>query len=918
MPKKSSGLGKGRKNSPAKSSKLSGKKASVKLSRPKRQASKKPHSLGVHASENRLKLALEATQMTVWEWNLKTNVIEWSDNAHQLFGLTSSNFDGTFETYVNLVHPDDREAVLINIRRAIATKSSCHNENRIIWPDGSIHWLESKGKISIDAKGNAAFMVGTIQLITQRKAVEFDRENWKTRHELVSKSAGLVIYDYDLPTGNIIWSGNSKDVLGYKPEELGNIDRWIALIHSDDRKKAFDLLEVAENELKPYDVYYRFLKKNGEYCHIHDRGFFILSHGKPARMLGMMTDVSDRIKADQTIRESIRFRQSIESAMPDSLYVYDINNKQNIYTNRSIFGELGYTRDELHAMGNNFVSHIIHPDDIPKLRQWTNESAGFVHEIELRLKLKHGEYRWVSVRDTPFQWDKEGRVTHIVGIAQDITQKKATQEQLRQSEQSYRELFETVGEAIYILEPDGTIVDVNRGGCNMSGYEKSELISKSVTLLADEHQNPSSVKTWLAFPNELKSQSLEFLGRKKNGTNFLLEIRLTKGYYFGKDVIIASGWDITQRRQTENALRDSEQRFRTLQQASFGGIGLHDRGVIIDCNQGLCDITGYTYQELVGINGLELIAPEWRAFVMEKIVSSHDKPYDVEGIRKDGSRYILEIHGKNIPYEGRSIRVTEFRDVTERKRAEEKILEQNTRLLAVTEDLRRKNNQLEEFTQIVSHNLRAPVGNMVTLLNFLDGAVSNEEKTEYLKLLKESSETTLSMLNDLNEVLKIKQDKNVDRSALQFEEVLSHTRSMLNAKISRFSAEITYDFSEAPEILYPRIYMESVFLNLLDNALKYSHPERQPKIHFHTHTNRQGNILLEVQDNGLGINLQRYGQHVFKLRKTFHRHPESRGIGLFMIKNQIEAMGGEISISSKENEGSTFFINFNKIQVDES
>jgi sensor histidine kinase regulating citrate/malate metabolism len=77
-----------------------------------------------------------------------------------------------------------------------------------------------------------------------------------------------------------------------------------------------------------------------------------------------------------------------------------------------------------------------------------------------------------------------------------------------------------------------------------------------------------------------------------------------------------------------------------------------------------------------------------------------------------------------------------------------------------------------------------------------------------------------------------------------------------------------------------------------------------------------GNLILETTDNGLGINLQRYGHHIFKLRKTFHRHPESRGIGLFMIKNQIEAMGGEITLSSKESEGSTFFINFNKHQTD--
>jgi PAS domain S-box-containing protein len=376
--------------------------------------------------------------------------------------------------------------------------------------------------------------------------------------------------------------------------------------------------------------------------------------------------------------------------------------------------------------------------------------------------------------------------------------------------------------------------------------------------------------------------------------------------------------DVTERIKSEESLRDSEQRFRTLQEASFGGIGLHDQGRIIDCNQGLCDLSGYSHEELKGKNGLDLIAPEYRDFVIDKIRSGYDKTYDVEGIRKDGSRYFLEIRGKNIPFEGKSIRVTEFRDITDRKRVEEKIVEQTTRLASVAEDMKRKNNQLEEFTQIVSHNLRSPVGNILTLLSFYEGAESEGEKAEYISLLKEAAGTTLVMLNELNDILKIKQTKNIEKQDLKFEKVMQQIRTMMNARITELGAEIVTDFSAAPDISYPTIYLESILLNLLDNALKYYCPGRPPRVEVNTSINQQGNIILEIKDNGVGINLQRYGHQVFKLRKTFHHHPESRGIGLFMIKNQIEAMGGEITISSKENEGTSFFINFNKHQTDAS
>jgi PAS domain S-box-containing protein len=911
MPAKKAKKGNTQKSKPVKAAtKLSPKKASGKsYARPGTDLLK-----NLKQNEARLKLALDTAQMGVWEWDLTTGHVNWSDNILQLFGFPAK-FENTFEQYMKIVYAEDQTRVRNNVNKAIKNIASCYNENRIVWPDGTIRWVESQGKVIAGRNGKASRMIGTIQDVTAKKEIEFDRETWKTRHELVSKSAGLVIYDYYIPRGIIVWSNNIQDVMGYTPDQLKTDREWIDLIHPDDRAGALSLFDAAEKELKAYNISYRFKVRSGTYIHVHDNGFFITDENdKPVRMLGMIRDVSDEVKAQQTIRESNRFREGIENAIPDILFVLNQENQRYIYANRNLALQTGYSVDDIAAMGDNFVQKIVHPDDFPFVPNWENEPAGTIREIECRVLMKGGGYRWFSARTTPFQWDKQGKISQILGIAQDITTRKSFITQLNKSEQSYRELFDTVGEAIYILDADGNILDINRGVCELYGCEKPDLMGCNLKSLSENEQNDfNSLAGWLKLTLEGKPQSFEFWGKRKSGKLFLQEVKFTRGSYFGKNIIIATGWDITQRRNAEKALRDSEQRFRTLQQASFGGIGLHDKGIIIDCNQGLCDISGYSYTELIGMNGLELISPEWRAFVLEKILTGYEKPYDVEGVRKDGSRYILEIHGKNIPLEGGTIRVTEFRDVTDRKRAEEKIVEQNAKLLALTEDLLRKNNQLEEFTQIVSHNLRAPVGNISTLVSFAENSSNDSERVEFFDLLRESITTTLSMLNDLNEVLKIKQNKNIELNDVDFGYVLQHVKSMLIAKVTNTSAEITADFSGASTIRYPQIYMESIFLNLLDNALKYSHPDRPPKIRLKTYLNRQKNTILEVSDNGLGLNLERYGHHVFKLRKTFHRHPESRGIGLFMIKNQVEAMGGEITISSRENEGSTFFINFNKL-----
>ncbi len=374
--------------------------------------------------------------------------------------------------------------------------------------------------------------------------------------------------------------------------------------------------------------------------------------------------------------------------------------------------------------------------------------------------------------------------------------------------------------------------------------------------------------------------------------------------------------DFTEHKRIEEALRDSEQRFRTLQEASNGGIAIHDQGLIIDANQGLSRLMGYSLEELIGMNGIMLLPVEERELVMSKIKAGYELPYDSQGLRKDGSRFDMEIRGSNVPYKGKVVRITEFRDVSDRKQAEEQIREQNARLESIAQSLRRKNEQLEEFTQIVSHNLRAPVGNINSLIELMGNSGKTEDFFQFIALLKQSGRSLLTTLNELNEVLQVKQNKHIEKQEIVFEEAFLKVKNMLIAHITEIRANVTYDFTQAPVILYPNIYLESILLNLLSNALKYHSPVRTAAIHFKTYT--EGDVIvLEASDNGSGINLKKHGHQIFKLHKTFHKHPESKGIGLFMIKNQIETMGGEITVKSNEGEGTTFTIRFSKNELQE-
>ncbi|MBN2299738.1 MAG: PAS domain S-box protein, partial [Acholeplasmataceae bacterium] len=148
----------------------------------------------------------------------------------------------------------------------------------------------------------------------------------------------------------------------------------------------------------------------------------------------------------------------------------------------------------------------------------------------------------------------------------------------------------------------------------------------------------------------------------------------------GRAVVMSVATDITERVQIDKQLKESEQRFKILHNASFGGITVHDKGLILDCNQGLSDITGFSIDELIGMDGLLLIAPDYRAFVMDKINSGYEKPYEAYGIRKNKEIYPLHLEARNIPYEGKQVRVVEFRDITDRKKLESDVIKEKESL----------------------------------------------------------------------------------------------------------------------------------------------------------------------------------------------------------------------------------------------
>ena len=254
-----------------------------------------------------------------------------------------------------------------------------------------------------------------------------------------------------------------------------------------------------------------------------------------------------------------------------------------------------------------------------------------------------------------------------------------------------------------------------------------------------------------------------------------------------------------------------------------------------------------------------------------------------------------------------------------RIKAEDKIIKANQNLEKIVCDrtlyLTNQNKQLEDFSNIISHNLRGPVSNLHALIDFYKEGKTVEEKDEMMKLLEKTVNNIGTTLNELLEVVSIRHKSKNEREKVAFETVFSKIADTFQGQIIKSKAILTTDFAELPEINYSPTYLESIIQNLLSNALKYRSPERTPVIHFETSNNNNKPELI-VSDNGLGIDLSKKKCKIFGLHQTFHNHPEAKGVGLFLTKAQVEAMGGIITVRSVLNKGTTFKITFNRTPLE--
>lgn len=234
-------------------------------------------------------------------------------------------------------------------------------------------------------------------------------------------------------------------------------------------------------------------------------------------------------------------------------------------------------------------------------------------------------------------------------------------------------------------------------------------------------------------------------------------------------------------------------------------------------------------------------------------------------------------------------------------------------LQKTNQELIEHNNQLEQFAFISAHNLRAPLVRVLGLANLLQMGASEEDKQSALEKMICAAHDLDQVIKDLNAILNIKRHTG-NFAEVNLNESLTRTKRILEKEIEDTGTRIVHNFSEADRVYAIAPYVESILYNLISNAIKYRDPMRSPHIAIKT-THEQEFVCLAVMDNGLGIDLQKYKQNIFNLYKRFHLHVEGKGLGLYLVKTQIEALGGRVDVRSEPNEGTTFQVYFKRYLI---
>jgi len=878
-------------------------------------------------TNQRLRLALEAADAGTFEFDVAADRNDWDARTCEIFGLDDETPPLSTRAFFELVHPDDRDALANTFRHALAGENRYDVSYRIQRPDGEVRHVQSSGIVERDSRGEPTRVIGLTRDVTNQKrsegALRRSRERWQRlvnahRDPILITADGLIRYIN--PAGAHLFGADvPKDLLGNSVLDF--------LVDAQARKMMRRRQERLKRGEPTAPLEYDILRLDGERRTIEVYSMPIEYEGEAAAQT-VAHDITERKRDERALRESKAAleeeRQRLDMALTGgTLGLWDLD----FTTGRNLVDErwaemLGYALDEIEPTLEFFES-LVHPDDRHKpydaLERHTRGETD-VMSVDIRMRAKGGAWRWIRDKGKVMEWTDDGEPKRAVGTHQDITEEREQQEALRRSRQKYKSLFDASNDAIFIHTLGGEILDANvQAKVLFDYYDRDALLGQDVANLVAPDANALHRSLDLLREEEMSSIHVEEEFVRSDGSTFWGEISATRFEVDDETVVQSMLRDVTERKAAEEALRESEARFRAVFEGAAPGIAILDRERhLLDVNPSLerileRDADGLRGEPLDAFVHSSDLGADRAAF--NALVQRERRSYQTEQryLTPDSSAVWVQLSMSRLPLHDASsdeaLRLVAFVvDVTERKQLEaqlrraQKMETVGTLAGGIAHDFNNILHAAMVYIKMACDDLPEDSSSHTLLTHAQQGLSRSEELVDKLLTFSRQEGKTVEERVDLSDVVR----ETMDLIAPSLSDALS-LRTDLEAncivqgdpgQLHQVAVNLMTNAVQAMEahdgrtscVLDVDVRRTDIDDDLADRYLTLD-PGRY--------------VCLSISDTGPGMDADTK-ERIFEPFFTTKEVGKGTGLGLSVVHGIVQAHDGEITVFTEPGKGSTF------------
>ncbi|MBN1167803.1 MAG: PAS domain S-box protein [Methanospirillaceae archaeon] len=731
-----------------------------------------------------------------------------------------------------------------------------------------------------DASQRPIGMVGSFIDITEQKQAE--KELFKTKNIIegmlngIPDVVGLQLPDYTL----IRYNQAGYAVLGVSPSEVEGKKCYEILGRSIPCELCASKLAVESGKTATVEKYVPELSRYYECTSTPVFG----KDGEVAVFVEILHDITEQKHNEKALRESEERYRKVVQHVPDYILVH--RNGRILFVNETAATQMGYLPEEL--INTNIVAYLTPESRTVVAEEIPRRFAGeIIPPYEITICARDGTRRIMEVRGVLISYEGEPASLNVLT---DITEQKKLLEELRENEQKLKDIFNNANDGIFIHEigkdgSPGRFTEVNDSACQMYGFTREEFLAMTPLDIGTRYHNPDLTEI-IKNQQTLGEARFETEHRKKSGSLIPVEMNTHRITLQGTDVILAVVRDITKRKRIEEALKESEERFRQFFYNTSDPIFLHrtwddtNNGEVIEVNEAACHSLGRTRDELLTMTVFEINTPDDQAItpdILKELAEKHFFTFEGYHIRKNGSRFPVEISAHQFSFRGSPVILSVCRDISERKR--------------IGDALSQSNQKLRLLTSLTRHDI---INRLSGVDGYLELALDEDDPDlarAYISRALESEERIRAIIAFAREY------ENFGVVSAGWQEV-SGLIASAQTEISPGTVRIKNDVP--PDLfVYADPIIRKVFSTLLENALR--HGVTLTFIRFEA-SEENGDCIISCTDDGVGVPAEK------KERIFDHGYGENTGIGLFLAREILSITSLSIRECGRQGEGARFEI----------